>query len=173
MPANGYNREVAVAYARRYVGERNGEWSDYSDQGGNCQNFVSQCLRAGGIPMDTEGDAMWKWYGAEVNNTAAQAGCSASWINVDSFYEYARDNAGSGLSAIVDADYRSGQIGDLIMMGSFDDWNHMVIISDVVKNAAGETIDYLICSNTTDVKDFPASIYPIPRRALIRIQGWN
>ena len=41
-----YDREAAVAYARRWVGERSGDWPDYSRNGGNCQNFVSQCLLA-------------------------------------------------------------------------------------------------------------------------------
>ncbi len=174
-PACGhaYDREAAVAYARQHVDERNGEWHDYSGEGGNCQNFVSQCLLAGGVPMDTQGDARWKWYGEALSDTSEEAGCTLSWINVDYFYAYARDNSGFGLQAQVDADFTTGQKGDLIMMGTPEDWNHMVIISEVVKDENGRTIDYMICSNTSDVKDFPASAYPSPRRSLIRILGWN
>lgn len=171
--AHPYDREAAVAYAREYLDERNPDWHDYSGQGGNCQNYVSQCLLAGGIPMDLEGTARWKWFGEAQNDSAAETGCTLSWINVDSFYEYARDNTGAGLKAETDADFDSGQVGDLVMMGTPDDWNHIVIITEVVKNENGETVDYLICSNTTDVRDFPASAYPSPRRALIRILGWN
>ena len=173
IPLHEYDREAAVAYARAHVDERNGDWHDYSGEGGNCQNFVSQCLLAGGIPMDTEGSARWKWYGEALNDDSGETGCTLSWINVDYFYAYARDNRGSGLAARVDADFMSGQVGDLIMMGPPEDWNHMVIISEVVKDENGETIDYLICSNTTDVQDFPASAYPSPRRSLIKILGWN
>ncbi len=173
VPGHEYDREAAVAYARAHVDERSDEWHDYSGEGGNCQNFVSQCLLAGGIPMDIEGSAKWKWYGEALDNTSGRTGCTLSWINVDYFYAYARDNSGYGLTAQVDADYTSGQTGDLIMMGTPEDWNHMVVISEVVKNAEGETIDYMICSNTTDVQDFPASAYPSPRRSLIRILGWN
>lgn len=168
-----YNRKAAVAYAREYLDERNPDWHDYSGQGGNCQNYVSQCLLAGGIPMDLEGDARWKWFGEELNDSAAETGCTLSWINVDAFYEYARSNTGAGLKAETDADFDSGQVGDLVMMGTPDDWNHIVIITEVVKNENGEVVDYLVCSNTTDVRDFPASAYPSPRRALIRILGWN
>lgn len=173
VPDHPYDVEAAIAYARRYTGQRSGEWHDYSAEGGNCQNFVSQCLIAGGIPMDTEGEARWKWYGAGVNNSADELGCTMSWINVDSFYEYARDNEGFGLAAETDAGLENGRPGDLIVMGRPGDWNHIVIITEVVKNDAGETIDHLICSNTSEVKDFPASAYPLPRRALIRVLGWN
>ena len=51
--ANAYDRQAAVAYAKQWVTDRNDEWPDYSMSGGNCQNFVSQCLLAGGIPMDS------------------------------------------------------------------------------------------------------------------------
>ena len=44
-----YDREKAVAYSNRWVGRRNPVWEDFSRKGGNCQNFVSQCLFAGGI----------------------------------------------------------------------------------------------------------------------------
>ncbi len=172
-PAHSYDRSAAVAYARQYMDERNEDWHDYSGEGGNCQNYVSQCILAGGIPMDVEGSARWKWFSAAQNDSASETGCTLSWINVDSFWAYARDNTGSGLVAEVDADFDSGQAGDLIVMGTPDDWNHVVIITEVVKDAEGNTVDYLICSNTTDVRDFPVSAYPSPRRALIRILGWN
>ena len=50
-----YDRQAAAAYADRYVDERNDAWPDYAGSGGNCQNFASQVLLAGGIPMDIYG----------------------------------------------------------------------------------------------------------------------
>ena len=49
--------------------------------------------------------------------------------------------------------------------------NHSVLISGVVRDAEGRTVDYLIHSNTSDVRDFPVSIYPNPRQMLVRILG--
>ncbi len=168
-----YDREAAVAYARQFVGQRSEDWADYGEQGGNCQNFVSQCLSAGGIPMDTQGEKTWKWFGAAVDETSEDRGCSLSWINVDYFYAYARDNQGYGLCAGTGADFWSGRPGDLIVMGTPSDWNHIVIITEVIKDENGQVVDYLICSNTLDVKDFPVSAYPQRGRELIRIFGWN
>lgn len=168
-----YDREKAVAYGLSWVGYRNPKWPDFSGSGGNCQNFVSQCLLAGGIPMDPVGPDVWKWYGDELNNEATETGGSVSWINVDSFFQYARDNTGFGLAADTGCTYREGQVGDVIRMGTPQDWNHVVLITGVVKNEKGETIDYRICSNTSEMKNFPASAYPLPCKSLIRILGWR
>ena len=45
-----YNREAAFGYAKRWWdGANTPEYNDYSGSGGDCANFVSQCLIAGGI----------------------------------------------------------------------------------------------------------------------------
>ncbi len=87
-----YDRQAAAAYADRYVDERNDAWPDYAGSGGNCQNFASQVLLAGGIPMDIYGDAVWKWYSDEVSNSPGAQGRSSSWTGVNQFVEYAAAN---------------------------------------------------------------------------------
>ena len=42
-----YNRTAAVEYANRWAYFRNPEFYDFSAIGGDCTNFVSQCLYAG------------------------------------------------------------------------------------------------------------------------------
>lgn len=42
-----YDRTAAVAYARRWAFSRNPLYYDFTGQGGNCTNFVSQCVYAG------------------------------------------------------------------------------------------------------------------------------
>ncbi len=37
----------------------------------------------------------------------------------------------------------------------------------------GTVSDYLIHSNTADVKNFPASAYMLPCQSLTKIYGWN
>ena len=48
----GYDREKAVAYAHKWAYGRNPAYGDFSEMGGDCTNFVSQCLHAGGAPMN-------------------------------------------------------------------------------------------------------------------------
>lgn len=54
-----YNRPSAVAYAKKYALNRNTAWDDYSNYGGDCTNFASQVLNAGGIPQDKGGSYLW------------------------------------------------------------------------------------------------------------------
>ncbi|HHT26692.1 MAG TPA: amidase domain-containing protein [Firmicutes bacterium] len=61
-----YNRSAAVSYALRHVFNPNPEFAnmDTLGGGGDCTNFVSQCLLAGGWRMDyraTGFDSEW-WY---------------------------------------------------------------------------------------------------------------
>lgn len=112
-----YDRQAALDYALQYTAARNPAWDDYAGMGGNCQNYVSQCLYAGGIPMDTTGAAVWKWFDGTVANDTTAAGRSSSWSGVDEFLAYAEGNTGYGLAAQTGAPYLTGQPGDLIQMG--------------------------------------------------------
>ena len=168
-----YDREAALAYADQYALTRSSEWVDYSRSGGNCQNYVSQCLLAGGIPMDPYGGAVWKWYDGNLSETPGASGRSRSWAGVQSFVAYVRNNTGYGLVAQVDAPYYSGQSGDLLEMGTKDALRHTVIIRDLVLDADGLTVDYLVNSNTTDMRNYPASLYGYSQFVLTRIAGWN
>lgn len=49
---SGYNGNAARDYAYTYYKNYNPSYTDYSKQGGDCTNFVSQCLKAGGLPTD-------------------------------------------------------------------------------------------------------------------------
>jgi hypothetical protein len=170
---HAYDRDAAVAYARRWVGERNPDWVVYDRSGGNCQNFTSQAMLAGGIPMDVTSPGQWKWYGATPSSSFQAAGRSPSWSSVSEFLTYAGNNKGFGLVAAVDAPYYSGEIGDIIHLGTNDDWRHTVMITEVIRDKAGKTIDYLVASNTADLVDYPVSAYHYTQQMLIKIYGWN
>ena len=168
-----YDRQAAAAYADRYVDERNDAWPDYAGSGGNCQNFASQVLLAGGIPMDIYGDAVWKWYSDEVSNSPGAQGRSSSWTGVNQFVEYAAANTGYGLVAETEAPYFSGEPGDLLHMGIDGDWGHTMVIASAVTNGQGEVVDYLVDSNTGNLRNYPASLYGYPEIILTRIGGWT
>jgi len=168
-----YNRTAAIEYANSWIDERNETWLDYSSYGGNCQNFASQILLAGGIPMDLKGSELWKWYSTNLNDNTSSTGRTSSWTGVDNFLEYASENRGYGLVSDTNAPYYSGEIGDLIIMGYDENWRHTVVISEVIKDERGNTIDYLINSNTSDLRNFPVGAYIYTRQKLVKIYGWN
>ena len=160
-----YDRAAAERYMRQYDHQRNDRWYAYDDVGGNCMNFGSQVLLVGGIPMDEEGGSKWFWRG--------QNDLDLSWINVGRFFSYARENRGYGLVADTEANYYTGGVGDILILGPDGGHNHTTVISGIVRNELGETVDYLLCSNTTNYTDFPAGAYYYTSHRLIKIYGWN
>ncbi len=168
-----YDREAAAAYAERFSGDRNDNWPSYDRYGGNCQNFTSQALYAGGIPMDHFAPAQWKWYGDTPNGSFSASGRAPAWSGVGEFLAYVQNNSGYGMVAHADAPYYSGEVGDIIHLGIDGDWRHTVIITDVMKDKNGDTVDYLVASNTANLRNFPASAYYYTQQMLIRIYGWN
>jgi len=50
-PSSGYNGATAATYADQYWSTYNPRWPSFATSGGDCTNFVSQALYAGGIAM--------------------------------------------------------------------------------------------------------------------------
>lgn len=50
---NNYNRIAVRDYAYKYWSSYNPAYTSYKGNGGDCANFVSQCIHAGGIPTDS------------------------------------------------------------------------------------------------------------------------
>ena len=72
-----------------------------------------------------------------------------------------------------DAAYYTGHPGDLILMGIETARNHATTISSLVTDAEDRTVDYLLCSNTDNLLNFPAGAYYYTNQRLIRIFGWE
>lgn len=170
-----YDRTAALAYAQEWVGKRNLDpWTAYDGSGGNCQNYASQVMHAGGIPQDHTGNYQWKWYGASMDYSNTARGRSGSWAGVDEFYRYATGNVGGfGLVAEADVNFWAGEPGDFIQLGIDGRWNHVVVITEVLYDEAGKPVDYLINSNTADLRNYPVSTYMYSDQRLIKIYGWN
>ncbi|HEY8498434.1 MAG TPA: amidase domain-containing protein [Limnochordales bacterium] len=83
-PTVRYDRQAAAAYARTYCGgawgcgnggRYNPAYRDYTDIGGDCTNFASQVLHAGGLPMDGT------WY-------YRRGGGSRAWVQTTGLLDY-------------------------------------------------------------------------------------
>ena len=46
-----YNAGSAVSYAKKYCSNYNRSYNSYKGRGGDCANFVCQCLKAGGLDL--------------------------------------------------------------------------------------------------------------------------
>ena len=174
---NDYNREKAISYSYKWIKERNPKW--YKSPDSNCQNYASQVLYAGGIPMDIKGNylSQWKFYSPAdeqwvIIKEEKKRGISYSWINVKKFREYVNKNKDYGLCAKADVNLFYGEPGDIIQVGYLDSQKHTVVVSDTYEKD-GKVIDILVNSNTIDLENYPMSAYSYPYYSLIKIYGWN
>ena len=75
-----YNATKAAEYAQQYAKSYNPNYPNYNNAGGDCTNFVSQCVYAGGMPMRIGStDAYW-YYNS--------SGRSPSWAGADYFMRH-------------------------------------------------------------------------------------
>ena len=162
--ASRYNRQKAVDYAREWYDDRNNEFYSYSDLSGDCTNFTSQCLYAGGIPMDSDWHSIrteknifkrifqkpWNWF---KNNGYYEWDISRAWQTVSAQYEYIKENYCGGKEIIItspdeiEAAIANNliQAGDLLYFKAGTALHHSVIITQVTNNMiyyAGHTDSY-------------------------------
>ena len=159
-----YNREAAVSYARR-----NPAYMDYELWGGDCTNFISQCLKNGQIPMDYTGsNVLQKWYW---NSDSSR---TPTWTAAEPFYKYVIGNNNEntqnfGIYAR-NANYNELEIGDIVQLVYDNNAYHNMIISEVILEG-DYLIDYLVCQHTYDLLDYPLSLKEGERR-YIKILGY-
>lgn len=83
-----YNATAAIAYAKRWSLLRNPMYLDFTQLGGDCTNFISQCLYAGSHIMNYT--PITGWYYRNANDR------SASWTGVNFLHKFLTTNKGSG-----------------------------------------------------------------------------
>ena len=152
-----YARERAVLYARKYALVRNPLFFSFAGIGGNCTNFVSQCVLAGSCVMNYT--PIYGWYYLSTNRR------SASWTGVEFFYNFMIENVGVGPFGIEDTLERA-EVGDIIQLQNEDGiFYHTVIISEIRDG------EIYICANSNDALDKPLSEYDYANLRVIHILG--
>ena len=72
-----------------------------------------------------------------------------------------------------DAELQAAQPGDVLQYGADGEWKHSVLVTEVVNDANGQPVEFLIASNTTDRIDWPMSAYAYADVRLIHVLGYN
>lgn len=159
-----YQRARAVEYARAWALSRNPLFTDFSGRGGNCTNFVSQCVLAGSCVMNRTLDFGW-YYISESDRAPA-------WSSVEYFYDFftgvpafASRNGLVGPYAR-EVPMRSAMIGDVVQYANSEgDWYHTVIISNIQNG------EIYVCAQTDDALDRPLSSYRFSAARFLHIVG--
>ncbi len=116
-----YNREAAVIYATQWALRRNPNFYDYSQLGGDCANFASQVLLAGGASMNYQ--PTLGWYYIDPNRK------SPSWTGVDFLYNFLISNRTKGPFA-AETTPDGVEIGDLIQLSYQEGrFNHTLVVT--------------------------------------------
>lgn len=120
LKANQYSRINAVKYARSYALHPNPSFRYFSlinnETSGDCTNFVSQCLLAGGAPMRFKGSHPW-WYRKANTDSTKDDTWSVPWAVANSLYWSLRTNEqskASGIKGLEIYDTRLLELGDLV-----------------------------------------------------------
>ncbi len=152
-----YNRENAAQYARTWAFSRNPLFYNYTGQGGDCTNFVSQAVLAGSCQMNYTPTFGWYYIDAEAR--------TASWTGVEFFYNFITGNLGVGpYGAEVSED--EVEIGDVIQLAREGDFYHTLFVSGFDTDGG-----ILVAAHSDDALDRPLSSYTYDSARFIHIIG--
>ncbi len=156
----------AVRYAERWALDRNPLFENYTGLGGDCTNFVSQCILAGCCKMNYTKD--FGWYFIDDSDRAP------AWSGVEYFFdfitqnsEFLVENGGVGPFGRVIA-REEVKPGDVVQLANeFGDYYHTLIVTRTEKE------EIFIAAHSDDSLNRPLSSYNYTTDRFIRIDGVN
>jgi hypothetical protein len=134
MRSISYNRNNAKQYAINHVYACSANYPDYTNYGGDCTNFVSQCLEAGGWTQTSKSagrGSSSSWYHDPGYTSAAPTSArSASWTDAGYFQNFLNNSTrvASNFASYPSSSY---QIGDIIQLASSGIAYHSTIITSI------------------------------------------
>ena len=156
MRERGYDRDAAVAYARRWAMGRNPAYYDFQEIGGDCTNFASQCIFAGSRVMNYT--PVMGWYYRSANDR------SASWTGVEYLYNFLAANRSAGPYGHP-VDRSEAMPGDIVQLGDRDGrFYHSPVITAVMPTV-------LVAAHTFDALDRPLDSYLYDTARFLHIDG--
>ncbi len=152
-----YDRYSAVSYAKKFAKLRNQNYYNFDKLGGDCTNFVSQCVFEGSNIMNYT--PMTGWYYNSLSDR------TPSWTGVEFLFNFLINNKGIGpFGKLVSQNQVS--VGDVIELGrATGDFYHTLIISDIIDGKI------LVCSHTHDALNKPLNTFIFERVRYIKILG--
>ena len=163
LKLNTFSRNNAREYAIKYALTKNPEYFDYTTYGGNCTNYISQCLFAGAPKMNFNVNNGWYYLSAW--NT------SNSWINVEPFYNFLTSNKSVGPFASV-SPLEMCEVGDIIQLrfNNMGNFSHSLIVTQINSHSPD---GIFVCANTRNVKNVPLYSYSYKEFRLLHILGYR
>lgn len=156
-----YNATAAAKYAQTYAMAPNSPAYNYYITG-DCTNFASQALHAGGISMKKPSsistgivDTTKYWYSRrrdQYNGStfAYYYDQSSSWIRVVDLYAFCRNNGGGIINCSTKSMVQEmAQIGDIVQLSDEGSFHHSIIIT------SGSKGNWKYCGHSYNQLDKP------------------
>ena len=151
-----YNRQWAVNYARVWAYSRNPRFYDFSDLGGDCTNFASQCIFAGAGVMNYTPEVGWFYIDANDR--------SPSWTGVEFLYDFLVNNLSVGPYGR-EASTDEVLPGDVVQLADFEgDFYHTLVIVATMPQI-------LVAAHSRNVLNKPLEDYNFDSARFIHIEG--
>lgn len=152
-----YDRRRAFEYAKSWAFSRNPLFTDFTGIGGNCTNFVSQALFAGGCVMNYT--PVFGWYYRSADDR------TASWTGVEFLYNFLIGNEGEGPYAS-EALPGGLEIGDVIQLGrEGEGYYHTLLV------VGFDDDGYLVAAQSDDAFLRPLNTYTYDFARFLHIEG--
>ena len=152
-----YRRAHAVEYAVAWALSRNPLFTRFDAFGGDCTNFVSQCVFAGSCVMNDTPTFGWYY--------RAPGDYAPAWTGVPFFYNFLTENMGVGPFGR-EIPVESAEMGDIIQLGRQDGTYYHTLIVTGMRDGVP-----LICAHDNDALDRPLDTYVYDRVRCVHIEG--
>lgn len=157
MKIKPYDRNSALTYAKTWALNRNPKYYDFSLIGGDCTNYVSQCIFAGCEQMNYTKDI--GWYYLTANNRAP------AWTGVEFLHNFLIANKGLGPFAEIKT-ANEMQLGDVVQLGDVNGrFYHSLLITKISNG------EIFVSTHSFDAIDRPLSSYVFNQIRFLSIQG--
>jgi len=151
-----YNRILAKQYAKKWAFSRNPKYYAFDKVGGDCTNFISQCIYAGCKIMNYT--PIMGWY--YINSTQR----APSWSGVEYLYNFLTTNKTLGPYG-KEAHAFEMEIGDVIQLGNSEKFYHSLLVVDKNNN------DIYVAAHDFDAYMKNLKTYIYERIRFIHIEG--
>lgn len=152
-----YQRAHAVEYARTWALSRNPLFSRFDRFGGDCTNFISQCIFAGCCIMNDTPTFGWYY--------RAPGDYAPAWTGVPYLYNFLIANMDVGPIG-TEIPVESAEMGDIIQLGRQDGTFYHTLIVTGMRDGVP-----LICAHDNDALDRPLDSYTYDRARCVHIDG--
>ena len=139
-----FSVENCLEYAFRWAYEYNPNYYNFTYLGGDCTNFISQCLFAGGFKMDY---TPYGWYYNFVNDRVP------SWTGVNEFWSYAINNDKSVGVKLKQVNLDNVELCSVIQLFNGDRFYHSLLVTSIDNGIIKVT------AHDNNVKNVPLKYY--------------